>query len=155
MTQLGLQMIIQWEMSTKHPHKYLRVAGDWSHWHLKFFWRTSVLFAGGTDTPILDFWWSLLSVSKRRSSHCMLRHNRILRFTSGGTPAEDLLLVSLYQSEAVPTMPSAIHVYRSSLKKYLSKFSHSDLVVFHGYLNSAMKQCYETAIFALGNILPA
>ena len=27
-------------------------------------WKTSVLFAGATDTPILDFWWRLLWVSK-------------------------------------------------------------------------------------------
>ena len=57
-------------------------------------------FCGATDTPILDFWWHLLWVSKPKwvlpysslAEAYVIKHS--LRFTSGVTPA-DLLAASM------------------------------------------------------------
>ena len=55
-------------------------------------------FCGATDTPVLDFWWRLLWVSKPGwTPHLCASspaHNGFLRFTSGVTPA-DLLAASM------------------------------------------------------------
>ena len=63
------------------------------------FWRTWVLFVGATDTPVLDFWWRLLWVSKPEwvlpySHLVLLCVTCSLRFTFGPTPA-NLLVVSM------------------------------------------------------------
>ena len=58
-------------------------------------------FCGATDTPVLDFWWRLLWVSKSEwvlpylsLVEAYVLHYMYLRFTSGVTPA-DLLVASM------------------------------------------------------------
>ena len=56
-------------------------------------------FCGATDTPVLDFWWCLLWVSKPEWAVLFMLSRGIhvthsLRFTSGATPA-DLLATSI------------------------------------------------------------
>ena len=59
---------------------------------LKYFWWTHVLL-WGTDTPVLDFWWLLLCVSKPEWPALFALGRGIydvhfLRFTSGVTPSQ-------------------------------------------------------------------
>ena len=63
------------------------------------FWRTDMFFFGSAGTPVFDFWWRLLWVSKPEwvlhYSHCGGKCNvHFLRSTSGATHA-DLLVADL------------------------------------------------------------
>ena len=63
-------------------------------------------FYGATDTPVLDFWWCLLWVSKPKWAALFTLGRGIcdvcsLRFTSGVTPAE-LLMASMVTSHCSP-----------------------------------------------------
>ena len=63
------------------------------------FWGHKSFFYGATDTPVLDFWWRLLWVSKPKWAALFVLGRGVyvtysLRLTSGATPA-DLLLASM------------------------------------------------------------
>ena len=64
----------------------------------KNYFEDSSPFYGAIDTPVLDFWSRLPWISKQGRSMCLhvssTTRNRILRFTSGATPAE-LLAASI------------------------------------------------------------
>ena len=78
-----------------------RYASYWNAILLKQNFEDISPFCRATDTPVLDFWWCLLWVSKpglilhlRATSPV---YNRILTFTSGAIPA-DLFFKHLYRS---------------------------------------------------------
>ena len=87
--------------SSNHPKLTFILHHYDSPWFyiFKSFWRTHMSFFGATGTPVLDFWWHLLWVSKPEwvlpYSHCGGECNvHSLRSTSGATHA-DLLAASL------------------------------------------------------------
>ena len=99
-----LQIYDLWKHTTHTTHRSQSLASEimsFNHspvvqffWF--FFWRTQVLFYGETDTPVLEFWWCLLSVSKPEWAALFVFTGGIpvthsLRFTSGATPADHLV----------------------------------------------------------------
>ena len=63
-------------------------------------------FCGATDTPLLDFWWCLLWVSKPEWAALFMLGGHVhvtclLRFTSGATPA-DLMVASMAAKPSLP-----------------------------------------------------
>ena len=59
-------------------------------------------FGGVTDTPVLDFWWHLLRVSKPVDPlHACFLACVILRFTSGATPADCIELWNIEEQKSI------------------------------------------------------
>ena len=69
-------------------------------------------FCGAADTPVFDFWWRLLWVSKSEWVVLFMLGRGIhvthsLRFTSGVTPA-NLLVTSMAAKPSLPHTPEAL-----------------------------------------------
>ena len=74
-------------------------------------------FSGATDTPVLDFWWRLLWVSKQEWA-ALFKFGRgicvthSLRFTSGVTPVDLLVASKAAEPEWHSICPTHCHMRR-------------------------------------------